>query len=223
MPVPAGDLVVLVVLLLSGLLAFARGFIREVLSIAGWIGAALAAVWTLPWTQPFAQGYIGNELFSQLAAGVAVFIVTLVVLSVISHYLANWVKDSALNAVDRSLGFLFGLFRGAVLICLVYLLASLVIPPPDQPTWVTEARSQPLVARGAVALQGLLPDQVVFEGLDGAEPVRQQVDTAAERRGDLLLRLEQPQPAAPVAQPSGAPGASPASEPGLTAPRDAPN
>lgn len=185
LPINVTDIALGVVLLLSALLAYARGFVHEVLAVAGWIGAILAAVYGLPYAKPFARDLIPHELAADVAAGVAIFVATLIVLSLLTRAVAGLVKASALNMLDRSLGFLFGAARGAVLVCVAYLALCWVIPPEEQPRWITGARSMPLVTRGADMLRQLIPD----EAGQAADDARAQARKAAEAQkvlGDLL-------------------------------------
>jgi membrane protein required for colicin V production len=189
-PINPGDAAILVILLISALLAFARGFVREVLSIVGWVGAALIAVWAFPQVSPIARTYITNELIADVAAGVGVFVVALIVLSAIAHLLARTVRGSAMNAVDRSLGFLFGIFRGAVIVCLGWLLLEFLLPEADQrPPWIGQARALPLVERGAAMIKSLVPEDLVAQGTATAREI--DPDAAA---AEALRQLSQPQP-----------------------------
>jgi membrane protein required for colicin V production len=113
------DGVILGVILISGLLAFARGFVREVLGLAAWIGAAALAVWANPRIEPTFELWLHNHpgLAQPVAFGV-VFLITLIVGLIICHHIGRAVRRSALGGLDRSLGLLFGLgplaYQGAV-------------------------------------------------------------------------------------------------------------
>ena len=157
----AGDLVVIAIILLSGLIALWRGLIREVLSLAGWVGAALVTLWAFAYVRPHARSLIDNPLLADLAAGVILFVVSLVVFSVISGAISNLVRNSSLNAIDRTLGFVFGLARGLVAVALVYLALALWVwaKPTDRPDWVTKARTLPLVEATANILRGFAPPE----------------------------------------------------------------
>lgn len=210
LPVNATDLVVLAVLVISGLLAFARGFIREVLSIGAWVGAAAATIYGFPLVKPLVSDYIPNELFANVVTGVVIFIVTLGLLAALSHVLSRNVRDSALGAVDRSLGLLFGLVRGAVLVCVAWLIFAFLTTPEDRPDWITEARTLPLVTAGAQVLAGLLPDDAIERGAEMVDEAGRQVEkeAAAEavRRG--LAGPEEAPPADEPANPAAPPDAS---------------
>lgn len=209
LPVNVTDLVVVAVLAISGLLAFARGFIRETLSIGAWVGAAAATIYGFPLAKPIASNYIPNELLANVVTGVVIFVVTLGVLAALSHMLSRNVRDSALGAVDRSLGLLFGLVRGAVLICVAWLLFAFLTSPEDRPDWITEARTLPLVTAGAEVLASLLPDGTIERGAEMVDEAGRQVEkeAAAEaaRRG-----FSQPgKPVAPESEGSANPAAPP--------------
>jgi membrane protein required for colicin V production len=152
------DIVVIVILLLSALLAFARGLVREVLSVGAWVGAAFATLMAFPHMVTLTQSLVRTEVMAKLLAGGSVFLATLVILSILSHQLSKRVRDSALSAIDRSLGFVFGIVRGGVLVCLAYLLVAWVFPPAEQPVWLRDARTMPVIQSGANVLRRLVPD-----------------------------------------------------------------
>ncbi len=163
LPINIIDIGVALTLLISAVLAYARGLVHEALSIGGWIGAALATAFFYPIAQPFARNLIPIELAADLSAGVLIFILTLVVLSLVTRALSARVKESALNMLDRSLGFLFGLARGALLVCVAYLALEFLVPREEQPEWITSARTMPLITQGAATLLEFIPDDTNIE------------------------------------------------------------
>ena len=124
------DMVALAVLLLSAMLAFFRGFVHEVLSITAWVGAALSALYGLPYVRPKAHELIPIAAAADAVGALAIFLVVLLILSIITRSVSKQVQGSALNSLDRSLGFLFGLGRGAVVLSIAYVVLSWVIPDP---------------------------------------------------------------------------------------------
>jgi len=156
------DIAVIAVILLSGLFAFARGFVKGVLSVGAWVGAGFAALYGLPYATPVAERFLPAGAVAEAAAGLAIFFVALVALSILTSAIARRVKESALSAVDRTLGLIFGLVRGVVVVCLAYIALSWVWPadkPQPQPQWIAGARTLPLLASGAERLRQLLPAQ----------------------------------------------------------------
>lgn len=211
------DLGVLGVVLLSALLAFARGFVREVLSVAAWGGAALVALYAYPHVQPLVHQHIGSEVLSNAAAAVGVFLVALIVLSVLAAQLSRGVRGSALSALDRSLGFLFGIARGALLVCLAYLLVAWIYPDAkDQPGWMHQARTIPVIEAGAAQLRRLVPEQAFSAAERKAEAAKAAAQGAATDAiaAQTLQRLSEP--VAKSAQPPAAPPAAAPSQTGYS-------
>ena len=158
------DAVLLLVLALSAMIAYSRGLVREVLGVGAWVGALVLAFQMLPGTRPIAArmltGAVSSAwLIDAIAVG-AVFLVSLIVLKLLIAWLAGRVQDSVLGGVDRALGTVFGLARGAFLAVLAYIVAGLFLPSPDRwPEPVREARALPLVADGARWVAGSLPPE----------------------------------------------------------------
>ncbi|MEO1190777.1 MAG: CvpA family protein [Pseudomonadota bacterium] len=151
------DIGVLAVLLLSGLLALMRGFVHEVLSFSAWVGAAIIAVAAFPYAQPYARDVIEISILADVVVGLALFLVSLVLLTLFAKLLAELVQGSTLSSLDRLLGLLFGLARGAALVCLAWLILAWVVPEPQRPDWIRQARTLPYIQQGSLWLQELLP------------------------------------------------------------------
>jgi len=166
-PVNPVDIAVLFVLVVSAALAFFRGFVAEVLGVGAWIGAILAAIYGLPEAQPYVRQYIRIDWLADLVAAAGIFLVVLVVLSVLTALIARRVQDSALNALDRTLGFLFGVARGGAIVLILYMAASWLVPPDTQPTWIKSARSMPMIQQGASEVVAFLPPGLI-PSLEGA-------------------------------------------------------
>lgn len=148
LPINIVDLIVIAVLLLSALLALFRGFVKEVLSILGWVAALAATYFFFPLAQDIAHSYIESRIFADIAAGLALFIPTLILCSLLTHWISEQVRASAVSAVDRSLGFLFGLARGALIVVVAWWAVDRLILPTTQPAWLAEARTRPLAVAG---------------------------------------------------------------------------
>jgi membrane protein required for colicin V production len=160
LPINMTDLVVLAVVLISGFLAFFRGFIREALSIGAWVAAFFTGLYGFPVLAPSLAGMIPDPALVPWAAGLAIGLVTVIVLSLLAHYLAKAMQVEGLGAIDRSLGFLFGLVRGAVLVSLSFLMIQWALNDRDYPNWLSGAKSLPLVRSGADLLVRLMPEHL---------------------------------------------------------------
>jgi membrane protein required for colicin V production len=147
------DLVVIAALLISSLIAFLRGFIREVLTVLGVIGGTFAAVALGPKLAPTVESWLNGghpaehaaktgeavakaeetgRLFGILPYNMAadliayggVFIVVVIILSIISHMTSGFARKLGLGMVDRTLGIFFGIARALVLLALPYYVVS---------------------------------------------------------------------------------------------------
>lgn len=193
------DIAVAAIILISALLAFSRGFMHEVLSVAAWVGAIFATIYGFPYLRPHAREMISVDLIADLAAGAILFIVSLIILSLLTGNVTSRVKDSALNALDRSLGFLFGILRGAVLVCLAYILIGWIWTPEEQPDWLREARTLPLVEAGAGVLRTLVPGNIQDSGSKAAGQARSETEKAMETKR-MLDGMLSPQPKSPTTE-----------------------
>jgi membrane protein required for colicin V production len=153
------DLAVLALMVVSGLLAFSRGLVREVLSIGAWLGAAVVAMTFLPAIRPLLAPYVPSPEWLDPAGYIILFLVSLIVLSLIAKTIGGAVRSSAISGIDRTLGLVFGLARGAVLAIAVYIVACMAIPPERWPAQVLESRSLQYIYTGAVWVARQVPQE----------------------------------------------------------------
>lgn len=152
------DFVVAGVVLLSGVLAFMHGFVREALSIASWIGAAAIAIAGYPMAREVAGAYIPSPLVADFAAGALLFVGAFLILAIVARAIGRALESAdGLGPINRSLGLLFGLFRGLLIATVAYLALSWTVPERDHPTWITAAKTTPLLRDAAVMLEAALP------------------------------------------------------------------
>jgi membrane protein required for colicin V production len=158
MPITLLDVIVLAVMLLSGLLAMIRGFMREILSIAAWATAAIATLYAFPRLLPQAKAYFNNDTIAAIAVIAGVFVGTLVVATIITSKISDMVLDSRIGALDRTLGFLFGLGRGLLIVVVAFLFFAWLVPDKQQPDWVRSAKSLSVLQSTGNWLMSMLPD-----------------------------------------------------------------
>lgn len=121
------DGVVALVIVLSALLAYSRGFVREAMAIAGWIAAAFLAFIFAPQVEPLVKEIpvIGEFIadsceLSIIAAFAIVFALALVIVSLFTPLFASLVQRSALGGLDQGVGFVFGVVRGIILVAVAF-------------------------------------------------------------------------------------------------------
>ncbi len=183
LPINLADLIVIIVLVVSGIFAFVRGFVHEVLAVASWVGAGFVTLYAYPHVQPYVLGVITVEFIASLLTGVGLFLMTLVLFSVLTRILSNRIQHSSLGALDRSLGLLFGFARGAVIVVLAWIALTYMVVEDERPGWIQEARTRPLMERGAEMLMTLVPTSLLERGDQAAEEAR--------RRAEEMRRAEQ--------------------------------
>ncbi len=144
---------------ISAILATARGLTREVLSLGTWAGSALFAVWMWQTQPEFARSYISEELVADIATVIVSFIVSLIVLHLITVRVADFVVDSRIGPLDRTLGFVFGALRGA-LIGVVAVVFGQWLLGNSLPSWAAESRSLPVLSSLGDSLIVALPDNL---------------------------------------------------------------
>ena len=194
------DLAVLGIVALSAIFAFARGFVREALSIVAWGGAAAITYYGFNLVYDRVEPMVHNQLLSQLIAGFGLFVGSLVVLTILTGFVARTVRATGLSPIDRTLGFIFGLARGAFLICFAYLLLDVLVPVSERPVWISEAKSRPYLQEGVDVLRGYLPESLKVKGTAAAEELIRTIDpkAAAKAEADKAMRALQNPTATPI-------------------------
>ena len=121
------------IVILSGILAYSRGLVRELMAIAGWVGATVVAFIFADQVEPLVRqvpvvgDFIGDSCeLSMIAAFAAVFAVALIVVSIFTPLFSSVVQRSAVGGIDQALGFLFGIARGVLLVAVAFFLYETV-------------------------------------------------------------------------------------------------
>ena len=185
MPITLLDILLLVVMLISGLLAMIRGFMREILSIAAWGIAALVTLYSFAKVMPIAEGYFSSKTVATGVTIGSIFLLTLLIVSIITVRISDMILDSRVGALDRSLGFLFGLGRGLIIVVVAFLFFAWLVPDRSQPEWVRGAKSRVVLQSTGQWLMSMLPD---------------------DPESTILKRLKRPKPEDQDAPPDAAPG-----------------
>ena len=161
MPITWLDILLLGVMLVSGLLAMIRGFMREILSITAWAAAAVATLLLYPRLLPIAKANISSDIVATGAVIGGVFLITLLIVSIITVRISDMVLDSRIGALDRTLGFLFGLGRGLIIVVVAFLFFAWLVPAAKQPDGVTQRQiAARCCNRTGEWLQALLPQDM---------------------------------------------------------------
>jgi len=196
------DSLVVGIVLLSAFLALMRGFVRELFSLVAWVGAYFIGITFYEPAIPFAHRYVKNDQVAEWTAMGIVFLVSLIILMVLGYFICTLVRGKTLTIIDRSLGFLYGLARGVLVISLVYLGATMIFwpdidaPREEQqkdedrnipPDFLLESKTRPIMAYGADTLKKLLPEEMldkkaIKKKLKDAEQVKEGVEKTIQEK-----------------------------------------
>ncbi|MEM1343024.1 MAG: CvpA family protein [Pseudomonadota bacterium] len=153
--------------LVSAIMAYSRGFTREILAITGWLVAAAAAAFLTPMVEPLVReipvvgGFLGSScVLSVIAAFTLLMALALLVLSVFTPVFSSFVQDSAIGTLDSILGFVFGVARAALLIAVAYMLYDSLVGDPAEWPPLANAASFQYVVEVATQIQAVLPTEL---------------------------------------------------------------
>jgi membrane protein required for colicin V production len=165
------DAALIAVAFISGLLAMYRGLSRELLSIVSWAIAGGAVLYFIFNQQQIAQDMaqqMGTKVqIAQIAIGAIIFLVVLIIVHLLTTRLSDAILDSSVGMIDRLLGFVFGIFRGFLLIVIPFMFADWFLfnshylqnkqtPATDIPAWVDQAKSRDAIVGTGRSITALL-------------------------------------------------------------------
>jgi membrane protein required for colicin V production len=197
MPITLLDILLLAVMLISGLLAMIRGFMREILSIAAWAVSAVAAIYFASKLAPTVKANINvGDTPANAIAAASVFLVVLLLVSIITVRISDMILDSRVGALDRTLGFLFGLARGLIIVVVAFLFFAWLVPDRSQPEWVKGAKSRIVLQSTGQWLMSMLPDDpesTILKRLKRQKPEDQDSppDSGPDQKSDLRKSVRQ--------------------------------
>jgi membrane protein required for colicin V production len=158
------DAIVAGVVVISSLLAFARGVTREIMSIVGWIGAAVVAYIFAGQVEPLVKelpvlgGFLSESCeLAIIVAFAAVFAIALVIVSIFTPLMSGIVRRTAVSGIDQGVGLLFGLFRGVILVAIALIVYEQVMVN-DAIAMVEDSRSAEIFGTFATTIEDQIPE-----------------------------------------------------------------
>jgi membrane protein required for colicin V production len=154
------DAAALAIVAVSGIMAFARGLLREVFSIVAFIGAGIAAIYGRGLVTPIVDGIFQPPILGEIVAAGVIFLVVFILITIATSLVAKAVHQSTeIGALDRAAGLVFGIARAVLVLALFVLLMRHITGAPQapMPNWLTQARSYPILNQAAVALETVIP------------------------------------------------------------------
>ncbi len=175
------DIGVGILVLISALLATTRGLTREILSLVTWAGAAAFAAYMFFYHPEIARQYITPDLWADVATGIVSFLAALIILHLLTMRIGDWINDSKLGPLDRTLGFVFGALRG-ILIAVVVVIFGRWLLGSNLPDWAAQAQTLPTLENLGDGLISLLPENLeeqVNDVLQRGSPIEEGVPSDA--------------------------------------------
>jgi membrane protein required for colicin V production len=171
------DWFILIVLVASGVISFARGFTKEFLSLFLWLAAFIAAISLEYLATPKINEFIGNEEVSKIVSYITVFIIFIFLGGIVIKFISKLIKWSGASGFDRFLGVLFGLIRGLIVLFVIFLLLPSSLKTTDL---INDSKITPIIQKYAPEIEAYFRDlidnrNVVEEALEIIEPLTQEV------------------------------------------------
>ena len=171
------DWFILIVLIASGIISFARGFTKEFLSLFLWLAAFIAAISLEYLATPKINEFIGNEEISKIISYIAVFLIFIFIGGMIIKFISKLIKWSGASGFDRFLGVVFGLMRGSIVLFVIFLLLPSGIKTTDL---INNSKITPIIQKYAPEIEAYFRElidnrSVVEEALEIIEPLKQEV------------------------------------------------
>lgn len=167
------DYLILGIVLVSAVIGLFRGFFREFISLLAWIAAFLLAIHFTEPVSHLLEGSINTPSLRKAVTGTGLFVLVLLAGGLVNFLVGKLISSSGLAGTDRAIGGIFGIARGAVLVIILMLLASLT-PMPQDPWW-HESQFIPHLQPYAEWARSLLPAEISkhFEFTPTAQPGEQ--------------------------------------------------
>ena len=170
------DWFILIVLIASGIISFARGFTKEFLSLFLWLAAFIAAISLEYLSTPKINEFIGNEEISKIISYIVVFLIFIFIGGMIIKFISKLIKWSGASGFDRFLGVVFGLMRGSIVLFVIFLLLPSGIKTTDL---INNSKITPIIQKYAPEIEAYFRElidnrNVVEEALEIIEPLKQE-------------------------------------------------
>ena len=193
------DIFISVVLLVSAILSFSRGFTSEMLGIGAWFVAGIAGFYAMPVLEPYALKYLHKPVLANLAVFAATALVTLVTLTLIFSRITDKVQKSVLNRLDHFLGFIFGLVRGVVILVLVYFL-MMTLTPKTLEDYQKQSKAFPYLERVTDSVKEHLPESLFDNPTKKDDGKPDNIDQLIEKLNKEPVKKTKKKKAAPAAE-----------------------
>lgn len=195
------DVIILILVGISGLIALSRGLIKEVLSIVGWVLSGCAVIWLLPFFTKITNQYIDSGLISGIISAIFILILFMVIWIILTDNMVGKIRSSKLSGLDRILGLFFGIVRAFLLVILINILVNWCVPEDQQPEFMQKSKYFHIAGNFAQPIEDLIPQEtldIIKTKTDNYISEKEEKTAAKKAKkkqeaDDLFKKLAQPQ------------------------------
>ena len=196
------DVIILIITAVSALIALYRGLVKEVLSIVGWILAAIVVFYLLPILTPLAKHYIASSMMAGIVTALLILIIFYIIWLLSTDKMIGKIRSSKLSSLDRVLGLLFGVLRACLLVILFNIIMNWILPEESKEGMFKESRYFTLAGKFAEPIESLIPDSTIDlirnkgseVGLGEKDKKKAKEEKESQKEiDDLFQKLAQPQ------------------------------
>lgn len=157
------DIVVVLILAVTAIGGFMRGFVQEILSLGAWILAAFAIYQLHAPISDWLWDYVGNTQIASILAFVLLLMIPYAGMKLIAGQIGSSIRDTVLGPIDRALGFGFGALKGTIIVVMAFSLLALgydsVWGVAGRPTWMTTAQTYPFIETASDSMVKVISDR----------------------------------------------------------------
>lgn len=160
------DYIVIVIIAISILFAFAKGFLASITHFLGWLISGYIVFKFYPENTAFLQEYFSSKIVVDILATLVLFVLLLIICSIASNFIINIISSFKTSFFDKFLGIIFGVFRGFVVCCVIFwsiIIIYSAINDNQKPTWLTKSQTYPYLSMGTTYIIELLSNETSNE------------------------------------------------------------
>ncbi len=184
------DVILIILTLLSMAISLGRGLVKEVLSIIGWILAALFIFYLLPYLTPLTKNYVASSMMASFVSALILLVVFYIAWFLLTFKFIKSLRKSKLSTLDRVLGLIFGALRAFLLVVLFHVLLQSMLPDEEKNSFFTESRYYQTAASFAEPIKNLIPKETLEKIKQKSEGTRANIQKNPD---ELFKKLAEPQ------------------------------
>ena len=155
------DIILLIGIIISFIIGYSRGFMKETLSIINWLLAAWISFGFYQNVKIYIINYVSSPILVDAISFGILFLLSIISLTIISNFISKNIKNSLLAPLDRVLGMMFGLIRAGILIIIIIIAGNQTVWINNTiPSWIYKSSSYPIISSATNYLKKVLPNEI---------------------------------------------------------------